>query len=145
MTTPLTENTQAILLLTAPLIVGRAAESADLLSPGEYNRLARFLRENQLQPADLIGAASGETLKLCSKIVPRDRLESLLGRGFLLSQAVERWHARSMWVIGRPDANYPRRLKSRLKEDAPAILYGCGDPTLLDGGGVSGGWVPARR
>ena len=50
----LSANTQAILLLTAPLIAGRGAASSDLLSPGEYKRLARHLREIQRQPADLI-------------------------------------------------------------------------------------------
>lgn len=43
----LSANTQAILLLTAPLIAGRGAASSDLLSPGEYKRLARHLREIQ--------------------------------------------------------------------------------------------------
>ena len=42
---PLTPNTQAILLLTAPLIAGRGENSRDLLSLGEYNRLALILRK----------------------------------------------------------------------------------------------------
>lgn len=41
-------------LLTAPLIAGRSTTSSDLLSPGEYKRLARHLREIQRQPADLV-------------------------------------------------------------------------------------------
>jgi predicted Rossmann fold nucleotide-binding protein DprA/Smf involved in DNA uptake len=64
-------------------------------------------------------------------------LEVLLGRGFLLSQAVERWSARSIWVISRADLSYPKRLKTRLKEDAPPLLYGCGDLTLLEKGGLA--------
>ena len=44
MSTSLSPNTQAILLLTAPLIVGRGEPSSDLLTPGEYRRLARLLR-----------------------------------------------------------------------------------------------------
>ena len=48
----LTPNTQAILLLTAPLIAGRSQASLELLTLGEYNRLARLLRERQKQPAD---------------------------------------------------------------------------------------------
>ena len=55
------------------------------------------------------------------------RLQRLVGRGFLLSQAIERWQARAIWVVSRADAEYPRHLKARLREDAPAILYGCGD------------------
>jgi DNA processing protein len=137
MTTPLTLNTQAILLLTAPLVAGRGDLSAKLFSLGEYNKLARLLREKQKQPADLIGADSGEAIELCAQQFGNERLEALLRRGFLLSQAVERWSARSIWVISRADSAYPKRLKTRLKEDAPPLLYGCGDLTLLEKGGLA--------
>src|ERR1044072_2336137 len=127
MIAPLTPNTQAILLLTAPLIIGRSGENPQLLTLGEYNRLARLLRENQKHPADLIGSDAGETFGICATVFGRERLETLLGRGFLLSQAVERWNTRTIWVVSRGDAGYPRRLKTRLKEDAPPVLYGCGE------------------
>ena len=137
MMTPLTSNTQAILLLTAPLIAGRNDSSAELLTFGEYNRLARTLREKQKQPADLIGSAAGDVIDLCAKVFGRPRLDALLGRGFLLSQAVERWNARAIWVVSRADTDYPRRFKTRLKEDAPPLLYGCGDAALLEKGGLA--------
>jgi len=137
MTEPLTSNTQAILLLTAPLIAGRSETSRDLLSLSEYNRLARILREQHKQPADLIGSAAQELIELCAQPIGRARLEALLGRGFLLSQAVERWQARAIWVISRADASYPKRLKARLKEDAPPVLYGCGDVMRLENGGLA--------
>ena len=130
-------NTQAILLLTAPLIAGRGETSRDLLSLGEYNRLALLLRQKQKQPADLIGPDAEELIELCSQPFGRARLAALLGRGFLLSQAVERWNARAIWVISRADSCYPKRLKTRLKEDAPPLLYGCGDLALLEKGGLA--------
>ena len=107
MTTPLTSNTQAILLLTAPLLAGRGDLSAKLFSLGEYNKLARLLREKQKQPADLIGADAGEVIGICAKHFGNERLAALLGRGFLLSQALERWSARSVWVISRADRPIP--------------------------------------
>ena len=134
---PLTSNTQAILLLTAPLIAGRGETSCDLLSLGEYNRLARILREKQKQPADLIGPDAQDLIELCAHPFGRARLDALLGRGFLLSQAVERWNARAIWVISRADSHYPKRLKARLKEDAPPLLYGCGEIGLLEKGGLA--------
>lgn len=137
MITPLSTNTQAILLLTAPLIAGRREVSPELLSLGEYNRLGRLLHEKQKQPADLIGANASEVVAICAQAFGRPRLEALLGRGFLLSQAVDYWNTRSIWVISRADATYPRRLKSRLKEDAPPVLYGCGDAGLLEKGGLA--------
>jgi predicted Rossmann fold nucleotide-binding protein DprA/Smf involved in DNA uptake len=137
MIAPLSPNTQAILLLTAPLVAGRSEPSRDLLSLGDYNRLARILRENKKQPADLLRPDAIGVIGLCAQAFGRARLESLLGRGFLLSQAVERWNTRAIWVLSRADASYPKRLRTRLKEDAPPVLYGCGDVTLLDKGGLA--------
>lgn len=137
MTPVLSPNTQAILLLTAPLIAGRGKASSDLLSPGEYKRLARHLREIRRQPADLLSTDAAEILRACQPVIDESRLQKLLGRGFLLSQVIERWQARAIWVVSRADAEYPRRLKTRLREDAPAVLYGCGDMALLETGGLA--------
>lgn len=137
MTSPLSSNTQAILLLTAPLIAGKGSATSDLLSPGEYKRLARHLRELQRQPADLLAQGAAELLRACQPVVDGARLERLLARGFLLSQVIERWQTRAIWVVSRADAHYPRRLKARLREDAPAVLYGCGDIKLLETGGLA--------
>ena len=69
-------------------------------------------------------------------IVGELRLRRLLGRGFLLSQAIERWQTRAIWVLSRADPAYPHRLKVRLRDEAPAVLYGCGDIGLLESGGL---------
>ena len=137
MTAELSSNAQAILLLTAPLIAGRGKPSVDPLTSGEYRRFARRLRELQREPADLLDPGAGTLLKECGFDSDPERIERLLGRGFLLSQAVERWRTRAIWVVSRADAAYPQRLKKRLGEDAPPILYGCGDAALLDGGGLA--------
>jgi DNA processing protein len=137
MTATLSENSQAILLLTAPLVAGRKDPSSELLSLSEYNRLTRMLRQKQLQPADLLRPGAGDILASIASHFGRERIDHLLGRGFLLSQAVERWSARAIWVVSRADAMYPHRLKSRLREDAPPVLYGCGDAALLEGGGLA--------
>ncbi len=137
MSMSLSPNTQAILLLTAPLIAGRGEPSSDLLTSGEYKRLARFLRDKQRQPADLLTPDAGGLLGEHQPLIDIDRFKRLLARGFLLSQAVERWQTRAIWVVSRADAEYPRRLKARLKDDAPAVLYGCGDAAILDTGGLA--------
>jgi predicted Rossmann fold nucleotide-binding protein DprA/Smf involved in DNA uptake len=108
-----------------------------LLTFSEYNRLARLLREKQKKPADLIGPAAAETIELAATIFGRSRLDTLLDRGFLLSQVQERWAARSIWVVSRADDAYPRRIKTRLKEDAPPVIYGCGEANLLETGGFA--------
>ena len=133
----LSPNAQAILLLTAPLIAGRGKPSADPLTAGEYRRLARRLRELHREPADLLDRGAGSLVKECGSHPDAARLDRLLGRGFLLSQAVERWRTRAIWVVSRADAGYPQRLKKRLGEDAPPVLYGCGDASILDAGGLA--------
>lgn len=137
MTPSLTDNTKAILLLTAPLIVGKAATTFELLTLREYNHLARYLREINCQPSDLINANSNEVLCNCQHVIEENRMRGLLGRGFLLTQAIERWQSRSIWVISRADECYPRRIKVRLREEAPPVIYGCGDLHLLDKGGLA--------
>src|SRR4051812_9926994 len=137
MTSVLSPNTQAVLLLTAPLIAGRGGPSPELLSLGEYKRLARHLRDMQRQPADLLSPTRAELIRSCAVLVEEQRLERLLGRGFLLSQVVERWQTRAIWVASRADANYPRRLKALFREDAPAVIYGCGDTSQLEAGGLA--------
>lgn len=137
MTPAMSPNTQAILLLTAPLIAGRDTAAPDLLTPSEYKALARHLREIQRQPADLVSTDADEIIHACRAVVDESRLRRLLGRGFLLSQVIERWQSRAIWVVSRADSAYPRRLKSRLREDAPAVIYGCGDVGLLESGGLA--------
>lgn len=133
----LSQNTQAILLLTAPLIIGRSKADPDLLKPREYKGFARHLHEIGSQPADLIKPGGEALIEASKHIVDPERIRRLLGRGFQLSQAVERWHTRAIWVVSRADPEYPGRLKSRLRGEAPAVLYGCGEPRLLDEGGLA--------
>jgi DNA processing protein len=137
MSDTLSANAKAILLLTAPLIAGRARPSTDLLSPAEYKKLALRLRELGRQPADLLASPDNRLLADLAPVVGEDRLKRLLARGFLLSQAVERWHTRAIWLASRADAAYPQTLKHRLKDDAPAVLYGCGALGVLDTGGLA--------
>ncbi len=131
------QNTQAILLLTAPLITRRGDYSSELLTLGEYNLLARILHGIQREPADLLGPEASELLKRFQGVIDSGRLTRLLKRGFLLTQVIERWETRSIWVISRADPGYPRRLKARLREAAPAVLYGCGDTTIFETGGIT--------
>ena len=130
-------NTQAILLLTAPLIVGKRDQSSEYLTQWEYKKLARFLREIKKQPADLIGTEANEIIIEIGNFLDQQRIKKLLGRGFLLSQAIDHWQTRALWVISRADEQYPQRLKERLKDDSPSVLYGCGDLSILDTGGLA--------
>lgn len=127
-------NTQAVLLLTSPLLQegGKGSGKDPVLTAAEYAQLAACLQKEQHQPADLINGSRDTLLDSLSSAFAAERLNHLLARGFQLSQAVERWANRSISVIGRADATYPRRFKQRLKRNAPPLLYACGNLELLN-------------
>jgi DNA processing protein len=137
MTTQISLNTQAILLLTAPLIVSHSERSVEILTPWEYKKLARYLRDSKKQPSNLLESNADMLMIEIGKFLDIERIKRLLNRGFLLSQVVDRWQARSIWVVSRADDEYPCRFKDRLKDDSPSILYGCGDPSILNTGGLA--------
>ena len=133
----LSETTQATLLLCGPLV---AAKVKDLqpLSLGEFNDLLAALERYGSNLTDLLNSQTADTL--LQKLHPEfdtERLRALLQRGFALSLSVEKWAGYGFWVVSRQDERYPLRLKNRLKHLAPALLYGCGEMTLLETGGVA--------
>ncbi|QLB44080.1 DNA-processing protein DprA [Mannheimia pernigra] len=132
----ISDNTKAILLLTAPLLLGKSQNNVRLLSNKEYHQLTVYLKNHHKQPADLMSKELSNILVDYGKL-EYDRIQQLLQRGFLLSQTLDYWHSRNIWVISRADKTYPSRLKTRLGEQAPPILYGCGDANLLNFGGVA--------
>ncbi|MEG3906979.1 DNA-processing protein DprA [Microcoleus sp. w1-18aA5] len=130
-------DTQAILLLCASFGQNRQTEPQPL-TLSEYNSLAGLLRENQMRPADLL---TPNGLNLLQEIpasgIEFDRVSALLERGVMLSLAVEKWTNQGLWILGRSDSQYPKRLKQILKHLAPAIIYGIGNIKLLSQGGLA--------
>jgi predicted Rossmann fold nucleotide-binding protein DprA/Smf involved in DNA uptake len=132
---PLSAATQATLLLCSPLRAGRNKDTRPL-SIGEFNEL-----ENQLSHAGsslehLLESDASRTLEKMGGRVDEDRIQVLLGRGFLLSMAIELWRSAGIWVVSRGQAGYPERLY-RLKQNAPPLIYGCGESGLLGKGGLA--------
>ena len=124
-------DTQAVLLLTAPLIVGRREEGAKPLNAREYQRVADHLNANGRRPGDLLRPEHDELRAQCAALKGAGDLDALLRRGMLLSQALDRWATRGIWVVSRADEAYPRRLIASLGTAAPPVLYGIGEVSLL--------------
>ncbi len=130
-------NTQAVLLLTAHFAKARK-EAAKPLTPKEWGRFALWLKENALTPEQLMNGRLDELLSGWSdKTITLERIEGLMDRGSALALAMEKWLRAGLWVMTRSDPDYPARLKKRLRTDSPAILFGCGNRTLLNGGGLA--------
>jgi predicted Rossmann fold nucleotide-binding protein DprA/Smf involved in DNA uptake len=129
----MSEDTKAILLLCGHLGSGCDFEP---LSLGDYNQIVRWLLAKTMRPADLLAGNAIHDVALDTGI-SEARLNALVKRGVKLGFAVEQWNQSGLWVISRSDAEYPRRYKDHLKEKAPPLLFGAGDPVLLQGGGLA--------
>ncbi len=130
---PLTEDAKAITMLCAVL---RKGGSEVPLSHAEYALLAQWLRHAGLRPADLLRREPAAAAAAATRI-ERQRLETLLGRGVQLGFAVEEWQRNGIWIVSRSDSDYPARYKKHLRDQAPPLLFGVGERSLLGGGGLA--------
>jgi predicted Rossmann fold nucleotide-binding protein DprA/Smf involved in DNA uptake len=129
----MSEDAKAVLLVCGRF-GGRG--SAEPLELRHYNELAQWLAANELRPRDLLDPDRSRSAGTSTSI-GEDRLAALLERGVQLGVLVEQWSRAGLWIVGRCDAEYPQRLKAHLREQAPPILYGAGERSLLQGGGVA--------
>jgi len=134
----LSTQAQAILLLNARLNT-QAHQDATPLTTAEWGRFALFLRETGRTPADLIESSclAGVISDFHDKTVTAERIGKLLSRSTTLAIAVEKWQRAGLWIMTRADTDYPKRLKQRLKHNAPPIFFGAGNRHLLNQGGIA--------
>ncbi len=133
----LSNNTQAILLLTARFSEGRN-ESVKPLTTTEWGRFTAWLKKQQLKPSDLNTEHLDELLNgWVDKSITSDRIAALMCRGNALALAVEKWQRAGLWVMTRSDSEYPVRLKQHLKSASPPVLFGCGNRDSLNKGGLA--------
>ena len=134
---PITADTQAILLLTAHFSKPKT-DAVKPLAPQEWGRFAAWLKVNRLTPEKIMTGELNELLREWEdKTVTLQRIEALMTRGSALALAMEKWLRAGLWVMTRSDPEYPRRFKQRLGTDSPAVLFGCGNQKLLNGGGLA--------
>ena len=102
-----------------------------------YTSLARGLRDCDKQPADLLTPEAFDILEQCDVSLDSAQVTQLLRRGFQLSQALEDWATRAIWVVSHLDGDYPSQIKARLGGAAPPVIYGCGNRILIENGGLA--------
>jgi predicted Rossmann fold nucleotide-binding protein DprA/Smf involved in DNA uptake len=159
----LSENTKAILLLTSYFNNSEFRQFKPLTANG-YGYFARWLATFGYKPSDLL--EQNKLADICSqwqqaelhnqvkqkvnlKSLDRtiaditvERLNALLGRGASMSMALEKWSSAGIWILDRSHALYPSQIKQALKDQAPAVLFGVGNPVLLQSQSV--GFVGSR-
>jgi predicted Rossmann fold nucleotide-binding protein DprA/Smf involved in DNA uptake len=133
----LSTTAQATMLLTS-YFSKASSDDAKPLTNVEWGRFALWLKEKSTTPADLLVSEPKSLLNgWHDSRISVERVLQLLNRGHSLALAVERWQRSGLWVVTRSDPEYPRRLKQRLKTDSPPVLFGCGNKTLLNSGGLA--------
>ena len=123
-------NSDAVLLLTAHLS-GSDDSGAKPLTTEEWWAFANWLKERN---ATLEYLLENVDEVLGGRSDPRgttERIKRLLDRGSALGLAKDRWAQAGLWWLTSADDDYPVRLKKRLGQASPAVLYGCGCRTLL--------------
>lgn len=133
----LSPNCQTILLLTASF--GRSVDQFEQpLSPAEWATFSQWLQAYKIDPAQLLSEDLTTLLDRWSdQKVSLTRLERLLGRDLGLGIAAERWEQAGLWILTQSHRNYPTRLKIKLGNLAPPVLFGCGNKNLINQGGVA--------
>lgn len=122
----------AILLLTVRL--GKSLQDNEkTLIAKEWSRLAKWLKENELSSERILDSDFPNLVKEWKdKTITSSRVEGLLRRTVNLGLKIENWERAGIWATTIYDADYPEKLKQRLGDSAPPVLFGCGDKSLLN-------------
>lgn len=130
-------RTQVTLLMT--LRTGqKAALDSKPLDVTEWNRLARWLAQRDQAPEDLVAVGGDRILDdWPDGRIGATRLHDLLGRHEEIQALLDRWLGLGIWIIGRSEVGYPERIRERLGDSAPPVIFGLGERRLLANPGVA--------
>jgi predicted Rossmann fold nucleotide-binding protein DprA/Smf involved in DNA uptake len=131
----LSPRTHATLLLTAHIPTESLASPLDVR---EWNRLARWLAATNFAPESLV--LEDPRLVLAGwqdSRITVERLLALLERGPSLERVLDRWLGTGLWISGRSDHDYPAYLRKNLRDSAPPLVYGYGNPAIFNNRGVA--------
>ncbi len=133
----LSENSQAAILLTACFTENDSRESSPL-SPVAWDHLKSGLASRLLEPGHLLGDDSDSIIRAIERPnMMQDRLRRLLDRSGAMAVAMERWRRAGLWVVTQFDELYPQKLVDRMGEEAPPLLFGSGDTSILKKSGLA--------
>lgn len=128
-----TDDSKAVIALTTRLGNNRRPS----LPPTRWHELSEVLIENDLTPAGLfdpdleIEQLSGIRPEMASSI------RELLLDGSAATVAASEFERKGIWTLTVTDDDYPQSFVDRLGRNAPPVIFGAGDRSLLSGEGVA--------
>jgi predicted Rossmann fold nucleotide-binding protein DprA/Smf involved in DNA uptake len=126
--TMLDEQDLAALALTSRLV----DSAVKPLSSREFWTLRRTVEPSALHGMTAKEVAAGVAISA----EQAERIAQLFDRATGLAIALEKLDHSGIWTITATGSGYPKRLRARLRDAAPAVLHGVGDTALLDTDGV---------
>ena len=127
----ISDRTSAILLITA-YFSKDISNTVQPLSIAEWSVFGTWLVEKNLNPENLLAGYTEHLREWEHATITRQRLIGLLERKAALAIALDKWTKAGIWILNRSEIAYPQRIRERLKNAAPPILFGLGNQKLLN-------------
>jgi len=105
----------------------------------EWNQFEKQLASTSIKKPSSLQGRSSEDLAKNLAIAPQEaeRIARLLQRSGRLALDLENLFSHGMWAVTRMDELYPARLREIMKHQAPTVLFGAGETSLLRKPGVA--------
>ena len=125
-------DAKAVIALTTRLGNSRRP----FLSPTRWHRLASVLADNGLSPGDVFDPAL--EVEAIPGMPPEISvsIRELLTDASVPTVAADDVGRTGIWTLTVVDNAYPQALTDRLFRNAPPVIFGVGDPSLLTGEGI---------
>ena len=128
----LTNDAKAVVALTTRL----GERQRPSLTAKKWHQLANALKDWGRSPADVFshGFDPQEVPGVDPELAAR--IETLLADGASATLEAEDLSRKGIWAITIVDDAYPKPMIERLGDQAPPVLFGCGDPDLMSTPGI---------
>lgn len=134
----LTNDAYALVMACSYVGLDRKSALAPLTLK-EWNTLVQKIVDSELgAPGNLLGLSADNLQKnLALQALETERLTALLDRGAAVGFELEKLMSAGMQITTRADGNYPKKLKEKLKAQAPPVLFYAGALSLTEKPGVA--------
>ncbi len=125
-----TDDAKAVIALTTRL----GDSQRPSLSPTRWHHLATALDDAGLSAASVFDTDIESTPGVPDDLA--DAVTELLGDASVTTIAATDLERQGIWTLTIVDDTYPASLRQQLGKNAPPVIFGVGDPSLLDAQGV---------